>query len=68
MYPKYYIIIQEMMFQRSMISDSDPGGSSAEEEPFDKANARKSQRVPILRFILLFAAVVLTIIVLEYFM
>jgi len=61
------LVIRDLVLQSSVMSDYDSGGSDSESKLIDKVKARKSRRVPIVRFILLFAAIVLTIIVLEYF-
>jgi hypothetical protein len=66
MYDKH-LNIKELTLQKYLISDYNSGGSRTEKEPFDRVKARKSQRIPVSRFILLFAAIVLIILALEYF-
>jgi hypothetical protein len=51
-----------------LIADSDAGGSKPEiEQVQEKIAASKNRRIPVVKFLLLFAVIIITVVVLEYF-
>ena len=51
-----------------LIADSDAEGSKPEiEQVQEKIAASKNRRIPVVKFLLLFAVIIITVVVLEYF-
>jgi len=60
--------IRNLQLSMVLIADSDAGGSKPEvEQVQEKIAASKNRRIPVVKFLLLFAVIIITVVVLEYF-
>lgn len=60
--------IRNLQLSLVLIADSDDGGSKPEiEQVQEKIAASKNRRIPVAKFLLLFAVIIITVVVLEYF-
>lgn len=60
--------IGNLQLSMVLIADSDAGGSKPETEQVqEKIAASKNRRIPVVKFLLLFAVIIITVVVLEYF-
>ena len=60
--------IRNLQLSMVLIADSDAEGSKPEiEQVQEKIAASKNRRIPVVKFLLLFAVIIITVVVLEYF-
>ena len=60
--------IRNLQLSMVLIADSDAGESKPEiEQVQEKIAASKNRRIPVVKFLLLFAVIIITVVVLEYF-
>ena len=62
------VFLKNLKHSLTLIDDSETGGQMPEiEQVQEKIRASKNRRIPVARLLLLFVAIIITIIVLEYF-
>jgi hypothetical protein len=65
---QFNVFLKNLQHSLTLIDDSETGGQMPEiEQVQEKIRASKNRRIPIVKLLLLFVAIVMTIIVLEYF-
>jgi hypothetical protein len=65
---QFNVFLKNLQHSLTLIDDSETGGQMPEiEQVHEKIRLSKNRRIPVVRLLLLFVAIVMTIIVLEYF-
>ena len=60
--------MRNLQLSLALLADSDSGGSKPETEQVqEKIAASKNRRIPVVKFLLLLAVIIITVVVLEYF-
>ena len=62
------LITNRLLPSFSLMADSDAGGSMPDNEKVqEKIKASKNRQIPVVKFVLLLAVIIITVVILEYF-